>query len=175
MTADDLQHEDAMLARRLHRAFKQLPDAPAALVRRAITVWPKAAPLSCWGQGVRLLLATLQFDSWALSPAAESMRAAATVARHLLFRAEGHDIELRITPVAAGTWVLSGQVLGPDDTGLVRLTAKGAAAPLHQARLSTLGEYSLPSVGAGHWVLTLVLAPNDQIIELAIEVGEPQS
>ena len=91
-----------------------LPDAPPSLVRAAIDLWPGAQPSALQSAAEaawRLVTAVLSFDSWAQPPVALGMRAAPSSTRHLLFSAQGRDIDLRISP-AAEHFALTGQILG---------------------------------------------------------------
>lgn len=98
------------------KASGAMLDAPEHLIHRAIGVWrapaPSSSPASPWGR----LLARLRFDS-ALQPAlALGLRSAAGLAsRQIVFTSGDHDIDLHVTPHAAGGWTLTGQVLGPVD------------------------------------------------------------
>ena len=103
-----------------------LPDAPPALVRAATDLWQTAQPSTLHGvakAALRIVAAALSFDSWAQPPVALGMRAAASDTRHLLFSTMGRDIDLRISP-AAGHFALTGQILGPDEAGMVELVTQ---------------------------------------------------
>ncbi|MFM2069144.1 MAG: hypothetical protein RLZZ584_4053 [Pseudomonadota bacterium] len=163
---------------RLVRGAVALPDAPAGLVDAAIGLWPRrqqAAPMrevatAAW----RLVQAVLSFDSWAQPALAAGVRSAATDTRHLLFNAQGRDVDLRIR-AQGGTWVLTGQVLGPDEQGLVELHGQGSAAdaevPDRVTALDELGEFRIDNVRGGSYTLTLRVG-QDRIVLPAIEVGE---
>lgn len=168
--------------RLLHRAVA-LPDAPPALVHAAIGLFA-ASPLARPAPGLQALAqaalrqvaAVLSFDSWAVAPQASGLRTLRAETRHLLFSAEGRDVDLRIAPAADG-FMLTGQVLGPDETGRVELAplgADGAAAKGgSSAALDALGEFRLEGVGAGRYRLRLHVG--DDAIELPpIEVGVHQ-
>jgi hypothetical protein len=175
---------DDEFAQHLHRALRELPDAPAAWQQGAIALWSAAAaaaahaPASTWsaaaqaaGALVRFVTAALTFDSWATPGLAHGMRSARHPTRHLLYSAQGRDIDLRIT-AAAEHFSLNGQVLGPDETGrveLVRVDAPTAAG--HQGVLDEMGEFRLEGVPAGRYVLTLHLGAESVVVP-AIEVGE---
>lgn len=183
---------DDELAALAWRATQALPDAPPALRRAAIGLWPAAVapraaptpPADAAGRGVQgglagsfaaglhQVLAVLRFDSAAMPALASGMRGAAHETRHLLYSAAGRDVDLRITPQGAGQWRLSGQVLGPDESGQVLLScaegdagAAGAAAQ-QQAALDEMGEFHLPAVASGAWTLRLALG--DECIELPL-------
>lgn len=166
MTPDDPLTDEALSAL-AHRAA-QWPDAPPALVRAAVALFAtRARPW--WagaGEAMREVLAALRFDSAAQPALAAGMRGAGADARQLLFSAEGRDVDLRLSPAGAGLWRLHGQVLGPDEQGLVLLRADGADSPQQQVALDALGEFVLDSVAPGHWQLALRLA--DQTIVLPV-------
>lgn len=174
---DDLSGDE--FERLLHKAVG-LPDAPPNVLRAAIALFPteqpRQAPLlqTVAQAALRQLAAVLSFDSWAVAPMAAGMRALRSETRHLLFSVPGRDVDLRIAP-AAEHFVLTGQVLGPDESGQIelrRLPADGPdnAAPALTA-LDALGEFRLPAVRAGTYVLTLRLG-GDEIVLPPIDVGE---
>ncbi len=72
--------------------------------------------------------------------------------------------------------MLSGQILGPVESGTLEPTPASAevglpVAPPRSAALDVLGEFRLDDVPRGHYVLTLQL--DDDVIEwLSIEVGD---
>ena len=182
MTPDQPLSDDALAT--LAARAAAWPDAPPALLRAAFALWQEA-PEPAWRQVVREVVAVLRFDSWAQTAVASGMRGqAAGDSRHLLFSAEGRDIDLRIAPAGPGAWQVAGQVLGPDEAGELMLVQAGDAAdplidpavpPLSRLRaaLDDLGEFRFESVGAGRWALTLQLA--DQAVRLPeIEVGLPR-
>ena len=155
------------------RAVRTLADAPVDWQKTAIALWP-AAP-SIWAQAagavLRRLQAALSFDSWAQPAPAPGMRSTATELRHLLYSVDGRDIDLRVVPVGA-VFNVSGQVLGPDEQGVIELASEGLGKRIaHVAALDSLGEFRIDGVRAGTYVLTLRLGP-DEIVLPAIEVGE---
>jgi len=158
-------------------AARFLQDAPPALVRAAIGQWQaaQASALQSAAQEVwRRVTALLSFDSWAPAPLAFGVRAVPSDTRHLLFAAQGRDNDVRIVP-AAGHFALTGQILGPDESGVVELTPESAAsndAPgAHRAALDSLGEFRLDGIRRGTYVLTLRVS-GDEIVLPAIHVGE---
>lgn len=157
-----------------------LPDAPPELVRAAIGLWAQreATPLADAARaGFRLVSAVLSFDSWARPPVALGMRGVATETRHLLFSAKGRDIDLRISR-AADLFALTGQILGPDEAGLVELSAPSGGAPggtdARTTPLDAMGEFRLDGVQGGTYRLTLRMG-GDEIVLPPIEVGERAS
>ena len=168
---------DDHLLQRLQQAVQALPDAPAALQRSALALWqaqPTPAPtLAVLAQAaLRQLAAVLSFDSWAAPALAPGMRSLRSPTRHLLFSSLGRDIDLRIAP-AAGAFSLSGQILGPDETGQIELAALPDDSPTrHVGALDALGEFRIDGVARGRYQLSLRLG--DDLIALPpIEVGDP--
>lgn len=162
---------------RLVQRAAALPDAPAALVRAAIGQWPAAQPSSLQSitkDVLNRVTALLSFDSWAPAPLALGVRSVPSDTRHLLFSARGRDIDVRIAP-AGGQFELTGQILGPDASGVVELTAAGdadaEAQRVHVAELDPLGEFRLGGIHRGAYTLTLRLS-GDEIVLPAIDVGE---
>lgn len=157
-----------------------MPDAPESWVRRAVQAWALRSA-SDPAHGVRGLLnrmaAVLSFDSWATPALAGGMRAVPSDTRHLLFSSQGRDIDLRITPVLEG-YAVAGQVLGPDEAGVVELspdTAQDdATAGVHRVPLDELGEFRLEGVNRGTYRLTLRVG-RDEIALPPIAVGERPS
>ena len=169
----------------------QLPDAPPAVLRAAIELWPRAQPAVRNSLGETLghiIHAVLSFDSWARPTVAFGMRSAVSDTRQLLFSANGRDVDLRINH-AADTFSLTGQVLGPDESGTVELAAdtrsvdSGAESAdsysddgktlinSRVASLDELGEFRLDNIGAGTYRLTLRMG-GDEIVLPPIIVGE---
>ena len=153
---------------RLLRQAVALPDAPPALLRRVEGLWADARAGHAMQRVLRQVAARLSFDSWNAPALAAGLRAPRSATRHLLYSAEGRDIDLRITPSGA-TFTLAGQILGPDETGLVELAPTGRSAPL-QAAIDTLGEFRIESVAAGDYALTLRLG-TDEIALPVLRVG----
>ena len=171
---DRLSEDD--FAQLVQRAVA-LPDAPPALIRAAIGQWHAAQPslLQAAAQAiVNRVAAVLTFDSWAAGSLALGVRAVPSDTRHLLFNTQGRDIDVRIAP-AAGHFAVTGQILGPDESGMVELAhASGdddAAASAHATALDAMGEFRLEGVRRGAYVLTLRLG-EDEIVLPRIDVGE---
>ncbi len=174
--------EFAALARRA----SALPDAPAALVQRAIAAWNPAPSVSQAAAAllqagaravVRQLAAVLTFDSWAASPLAAGLRGPRQPTRQLLFSADGRDVDLRISTAEDNRFMLTGQVFGPDEAGIARLRAQSGDADTAAAEqlgpLDEMGEFRLPGVAAGRYVLSLQLG-DAEIVLPAIDL-EPES
>jgi hypothetical protein len=160
----------------LQRALRELPDAPLALQRAAVDLWVAPPPsLADVAQAaLRLVGAVLRFDSWGAGQAAvaQGLRSLRSATRHLLFSAEGRDIDLRIAPAADG-FALSGQILGPDEGGAVELQAQEPASGARRtATIDAMGEFRIDGLTAGTYRLTLKLGA-DQIVLPALQVGEP--
>lgn len=163
------QLPDDELAVLAWQATQGLPDAPPALLRAAIGLFAQRAP-SLGERLQRVITAVLRFDSAATPAVAMGMRGGDGDSRHLLFSAEGRDVDLRITPQAGGQWLLAGQVLGPDDSGQVVLAPADGGDARHQVALDEMGEFRLPDVAAGRWALRLALG--DDLVELpTLSVG----
>lgn len=129
------------------RAMRELQDAPEWLVGTAIALWRTPAPTT-----LRRVLAALRFDSWSDRPAL-ALRAAHEPARHLLFTADGRDIDLRISPGMPPAYDLQGQVLGPGDAGVVQLAAAQGLGETRRAVLDELGGFELFGLPAGRYRL----------------------
>ncbi len=168
MTPTDDRSDDAFAAQ-VRRAVQALPDAPAALQRRAVALWPAAGVRQAVGAAVRRIAAVLSFDSWAAGGPALAMRSAESASRHLVYTAEGCDLDLRIAP-GRGGFTLSGQVLGADAAGAVELADAATAAPAVRSALDELGEFRLDGIGRGVYRLTLHVG-DDQIELPPLDVG----
>ena len=174
---------DEDLGRRLHQAIQALPDAPAGLQRAAVGLWAQRAEASpsvlgaLVGAALREVKAALTFDSWSAPGMAVSVRSLRSATRHLLYSAEGRDIDLRIAS-GAESFSMAGQILGPDESGRVELT-RIQVGPEGQrvAELDNMGEFRIEGLGVGTYLLTLRMG-EDQIVLPPIEVGpqtgEPQ-
>jgi hypothetical protein len=145
--------DDDTLARSLAES-RMLEDAPPAVIERAIGLWQ---PRARRGGLLQRVAAVLSFDSGQASPLAYGMRSSGAAMRQLLYSVEGCDIDLRIAPLDAEHYTVSGQVLGPDVLGVVMLVAAAGGTP-SETVLSELGEFRLPAVTAGEWRVTLELA-----------------
>jgi hypothetical protein len=179
LTDDELHHQ-------LGRAVQALPDAPLHLQRAAIGLWPAAglsgAPsLVALAQAVLTqIAAVLSFDSWALPAAVAGMRSLRSPTRHLLYSAQGRDIDLRISPSPVGSspastaFAIAGQILGPDETGSVQLTALQDGVTGERQTLLTqldeMGEFRIEGLVPGSYALTLQLG-GDAIVLPPLQVG----
>lgn len=172
--APDPMPDDEALAQALH-ASRRLEDAPEALVRRAIGLWPAApSPLLA---ALRRVVATLVSDSGPAPALALGLRAGGGGGgvRQIVCAAEGLDIDLRVTPTADGPagWRLAGQLLGADRAGEAWLRAEGEAPEAaRRTPLDVCSEFRFGPLAAGRWALGLRL--DDVEIELPpIELPPP--
>ena len=174
------QLSDDELVRTLLRARRELPEAPVAWQEAAVALFQSTAPSPLLDTAAalgRLVRAVLSFDSWAAPALAGGMRSLRSPTRHLLYSAEGRDIDLRISPQAgttAGPFSLSGQILGPDESGRIELSVldTGLSAPQHAGALDDLGEFRIDGVPAGLYRLTLHVGDAPIVVQ-PLEVGVP--
>jgi hypothetical protein len=164
---------DAEFSAVARRALQELGDAPAAWQRAAIALFPETP--SPWATAafsvLRTLQAVLSFDSWAQPALATGTRSTAADLRHLMYSAKGRGIDLRLAS-AGGAFALAGQVLGPDENGVVEFASDGPGSrQSHLARLDEMGEFRIEGLRRGTYTLTLRLGA-DEIVLPAIEVGE---
>lgn len=158
----------------LARKASQLEDAPEGWVDAAVALWkvtPRAAAPApkLWTR----IAAALSFDSWATPQLALGMRSMAVDNRHLLYSAEGRDIDLRIT-LGVDRFALAGQILGPDESGEVSLSRqsdKPGAAVQRTTQLDSLGEFRIDGVDRGTYQLTLRMGA-DEIVLPPIVIGD---
>lgn len=178
-----LQHlSDDELGQALQQARRELPSAPLAWQQSAMALFKaqQASPLKDAAVALgRLVQAVLTFDSWGAPTLAGGMRSLRSPTRHLLYSAEGRDIDLRIQPQAGadtGRFRLTGQILGPDETGRIELAAlEGSSAPAgHQGALDALGEFQIEGVPAGLYRLTLHVGDAPIVVQ-PLEVGVPSA
>ena len=168
---------DDTFERTVARSLRELPDVPGALERAAIALFPSATRPASASVPIRTVwrqvAAALSFDSWAAPGFAHGMRSAKSTTRHLLFAAEGRDIDLRITSPRQATYELTGQVLGPDEEGEAHLERVGTdTGTMRRCTLDSLAEFRIEGLEAGLYQLTLQMG--DQRIALPpIELGEP--
>ncbi len=141
-------------------------DAPSYVVGRARGMFRPRAAVERPGIA-RRLVAALRFDSAQQPSLAFGVRGAQAPARQLLYRAEDHDLDVRVAP-ARDLWTVSGQILGPSAEGQVELEGPTDAV---QARLNELGEFALPPVPAA--VYTLRLRVGEVEVEIPrVEIGD---
>jgi len=139
-------------------------DPPAQVVNLAVGLFrTRRAPEPIAAR--RRLLTALRFDSWRTLPQA-GMRGGTRSERHLLFNAEGFDVDVRITR-SGEVWTISGQVLGPEQGGQVEL--HGASGTL-QCALTELSEFKLSPVPPDIYRLIVQLSSVEVEIS-GLEVG----
>lgn len=143
-----------------------LEDAPTVVQARAARLL-LARDAAVRPSRRRRVLAVLHFDS-AQRPLALGARAGRLGARQLLFLGAGHELDLRIAP-ADTLWAMTGQLLGPTDAGEVLL--QGVAATRHGV-LNELGEFTLPPVPAGSYILSVRMGDLDLDVP-EVTVGYP--
>jgi hypothetical protein len=166
---------DAEFSQEMRRALRSLPDAPLHLQQAATALWPAASTrvsaqlLSTAQAALSHIAAVLSFDSWAAPALAQGMRSLRSPTRHLLFSAQGRDIDLRISP-AAEVFVLAGQILGPDEVGTVQLVAQGKDEVARAMPLDAMGEFRIEGLAAGTYALSLQMGA-DTIVLPPLEVG----
>ena len=167
------QPADDEFGLQLRRALAALPDVPPALQRAALALWPARAAQPLWQQAGQALLrrieAVLTFDSCAGPALVQGMWSMRAPTRHLLFAAQGRDIDLRIASVG-DFFTLTGQVLSPDEAGSVVLDLPGAAQAARSATLDGMGEFRLDGLGSGIYTLTLHLG-GDALVLPPIGLG----
>ena len=160
------------------RAVRELHDAPAPLQRQAQAAFvlrvPSAAErLHAAAAAIReRIAAVLSTDSWGSTGLAHGMRALRGDTRHLLYNAGGRDIDLRISP-AAEAYSLAGQILGPDEAGVIELSTRDdLLQSAHVTDLDALGEFRIHGLHRGSYRMVLRLGHTE--VELpAVDVGEP--
>jgi hypothetical protein len=152
--------DDEDLAKALKES-RRLLDAPDAVLQRAIQLFDAQArpvataePAAASAPGRwRRLVASLSFDSATLSPTTLGLRATTSKTRQLLYAADGRDVDLRVeTSVDGLSFVISGQVLGPDEAGVTELRC---AEEAYIATWNDLCEFRFGPVGPGPCTLTL--------------------
>ena len=164
---------DDELAALAGRARRELPDAPAWLVESAVSMWraPVVRPSL-----IQRIAAALSFDSWAGQPTL-ALRSALPAARHLLFTAQGRDVDLRVSATDPANrpptrFAIAGQVLGPGLGGTVSLALAGPppGAAAIEASLDDFGEFRVADLAAGTYVMTLRIG-DDEIVLPPIDVA----
>jgi hypothetical protein len=113
------------------------------------------------------ILASLQFDTFA-QPLAMGIRAAAAVARQLVFEAEGFTVDLRLDPQSPSQVLLIGQILNKRSPGFVPAGIPVAlwttlGQPLIQTRTNESGEFQMEFETQANLRLRIDLAPGKTI------------
>ena len=169
---------DEAFSAQVGRAMRELHDAPEALQRQALAAFALRVPgaaerFYAAAAAIRVrITAVLSTDSWGSSGLAHGMRSLRGDTRHLLYNADGRDIDLRISP-AADAYSLAGQILGPDEAGVVELSTFGdSVRSAHVTDLDALGEFRIHGLRRGNYRMVLRLGSIE--VELpAVDVGEP--
>lgn len=143
-------------------------DAPDYVINRALRLIRRPAAAPALGP-LQRLIAVLKMDSWQASAAA-GLRSSQVWPRALLLSAGDRELDLQIGPRGEG-WQLSGQVLGPEERGTVLLSSGSVRLSV---ALNDLGEFVLPPVAAGRYVL-LVSQGEREIIVSDLELGPSSS
>ena len=124
-------------------------DAPAHMMNRAARLLRQRnatqpqQPSLLRRSLLRRIMAALTFDSG--STLALGMRSGASPTRQLMFTAQGVDLDVRIATQGDEATV-SGQVLGPDATGMAVLANSAMSITV---QLNALSEFVLPAVPSG--------------------------
>ena len=151
-------------------------EPPAALVASVQALGaPRPAAPGPLDRLVRLVAELVQ-DSWGVAPSALGLRGGGVdpAVRHLLYSADGRDIDVRVSADARrgpDRWRLNGQVLGPDARGEVVLAREGDAPT--SVALDALGEFDLPGLVAGRYAVTIV-GEGVEIVLPPIDIGAPR-
>lgn len=141
----------------LHQS-RTLVDAPEALVLQAVAVFQQRPLAATTARPWRQLVAHLSFDSTLAGAATAAVRHHQADTRQLLFEADGREVELRISAVpGTDRWHLSGQVLGPEDSGWACLNSNDGYSA--ESTWSDLSEFSFEDVPPG--LCTVVLRGGD--------------
>ena len=169
---------DEAFGAQVGRAVRELRDAPEALQRQALAAFAQRVPSAAErfhaaAAAIReRIAAVLSTDSWGSTGLAHGMRSLRGETRHLLYSAGGRDIDLRISP-AAEAYSLAGQILGPDEAGVIELSIHGdAVQSAHVTDLDAFGEFRIHGLRRGNYRMVLRLGQTE--VELpAVDVGEP--
>lgn len=149
------------------------PDAPRDVLSYAVNLFAQRAQTRA-PSALRRLVAALTFDSALnMAPAfgVRSGPSSSPGSQQLLFSAEDHDVELRVS-AAENDWVVAGQLFGEDCAGgevkLVKLdeASRAASAEAGVVQLNDLCEFILPPVAPGHYQLLV------RLVDVEIEIPE---
>lgn len=165
------------------REAARLPEVPQSLVAAAVALGPGRSAgafsqvVETAQAALRLVAAVLEFDSWTQPALATGMRSPGSDTRHLLFCADGCDIDLRITP-SAEQFAVAGQVLGSTSQGVVEFAAaevglRSLFSDSRTAELDEMGEFRLDALPAGTYRMTIKMG-RDKIALPPIDIGARQ-
>jgi anti-sigma factor RsiW len=140
-------------------------DAPEHVIRRAVRLMSQ--PSAPQPAGVlQRLIAVVTSDSMSGSQLAVGLRTVQAWPRALLLTAGDRELDLQIEP-SGERWQLHGQVLGPEEPGTVTLIGEGVRV---STPLNSLGEFALPAVVTGRYVLS-VIQGSVEVIVPELELG----
>jgi hypothetical protein len=138
-------------------------DAPRDLLAYAVNIFDRTSSTK-EPSILRRLVAVLTFDSNMNIRPAFGVRSGQAGSRQLLYSAEDHDVDVRIT-LQQDQWTIAGQILGADCTGgevtLVNLPEIDGEKRSAKAVLNELCEFSLPPVAPGSYKLLLRFATSE--------------
>ncbi|MGL4232943.1 MAG: carboxypeptidase-like regulatory domain-containing protein, partial [Casimicrobium sp.] len=104
---------------------------------------------------VSKILAVIKFDSAMQSPISLGVRSVGATTRQIIFSADTRDIDLRIAAKSAmpstKAWTVSGQILGPDENGLIVLTGAGRE---WTTSIDEMGEFHFDDLPEGDYRLS---------------------
>lgn len=144
------------------------PDAPRDVMSYALNLFAGRAKSKA-PSALRRLVAALTYDSRTNLTPAFGVRSASSGSHQLVYSAEGHDFELRLSSVE-NDWVVSGQLFGEECGGgevkLIKLADSQSEGETRVAGLNELCEFILPPVAPGHYQLVF------QLGEVEVEVPE---
>jgi hypothetical protein len=144
-------------------------DAPEHVVNRALRLMRPRAAAPAPG-ALRRYIATLKSDSWRAAPLAAGFRSLQAWPRVLLLSAGDRELDLQISQ-QGDSWLLQGQILGPEGPGEVVL---GTEELRVMVPLNDLGEFVLPAVPGGRY--TLVVTQGEiEIVVSDLELGPSSS
>ncbi len=139
------------------RAESAQMDAPEHVIQRAFTIWQSKAKLETTSI-ISKILAVIKFDSAMQSPVQLGVRSIGASTRQIIFSADSRDIDLRIAAKNvvgnAKSWSVSGQILGPDETGAVTLVSANRE---WTASLDDMGEFNFDDLPEGEYRLSAAL------------------
>jgi len=132
------------------------PDAPRDVLAYAVNIFERRRKTKS-ASVLRLLVAALTFDSQKSLTPAFGVRSAQSGSRQLIYSAEGHDVELRLS-MQADQWNVAGQVLSEGcEGGQVSLMNIAGTGESTDVVLNQLCEFNFPPVPSGSYKLRLRL------------------
>jgi hypothetical protein len=134
-------------------------DPPDYVLKRALRLFRPAEQPTPVAK-LRHLVASMRFDS-GFAPLVMGMRSGPAEGRQMLYDADDRVIDLRINP-ERNTWRLTGQILGPDEPGVVELRSDEFSA---MAELNDMCEFVLSAIPSGRY--SLFIRQGNQEVEIA--------